>query len=103
MSRRKKEKKYKSNFYKKRRMKDERFYKIRYIHFSPKPGELSCIREMKHKTLYYRKDKKDDVTCPECVKKMKDLFWYCETHGFLDDVDVTDDETCDYCKTPLFA
>ncbi len=39
----------------------------------------------------------NDVTCPRCIEALKKSHWYCPTHGFIDDTNVTNDEKCETC------
>ena len=39
----------------------------------------------------------DAVTCPRCLSKLKEDNWFCPEHGFIDDANVTFQETCDEC------
>ena len=44
---------------------------------------------------------KNSVTCPRCIEKLKENDWYCEEHGFIQAVDVKNNETCAYCGKPV--
>lgn len=37
------------------------------------------------------------VTCPRCVEVLKKSHWWCPEHGFIDDINVTNDEKCETC------
>jgi hypothetical protein len=41
------------------------------------------------------------VTCPRCIDKLKEKFWFCEICGFIDDKNVTFEETCEKCGSKL--
>lgn len=40
---------------------------------------------------------KDQVTCPPCLTKLKEDNWFCDEHGFIEDINVEFDETCSTC------
>jgi rRNA maturation protein Nop10 len=39
----------------------------------------------------------NEVTCPRCLEEMKKVMYFCNEHGFIDGIEVTYDEKCDYC------
>ena len=41
------------------------------------------------------------VTCPRCIEILKKSHWYCPEHGFIDDNNVTYEETCEFCGEPV--
>jgi hypothetical protein len=46
---------------------------------------------------------KNSVTCPGCITEMKKRYWYCVEHGFLEDIDITDDGRCSYCDLSVLG
>ena len=40
---------------------------------------------------------KNMVSCPRCLKGMKQQYWYCKTHGFIEDTEVTNSSHCKWC------
>ncbi len=43
------------------------------------------------------------ITCPRCIDVLKRDRWYCPTHGFIDDKNVTFEETCEICGNGVLA
>ncbi|KKM94236.1 hypothetical protein LCGC14_1200280 [marine sediment metagenome] len=41
------------------------------------------------------------VTCSSCLAVLKQTHWYCPTHGFIADEEVTFEETCEMCGNPV--
>ena len=66
------------------------------------PGEKTtvCGKTTRRARAVFDKNK---VDCPRCIEKLKENNWYCEEHGFIQDVDVRNDETCDYCGREVRA
>lgn len=46
---------------------------------------------------------KNDVTCPRCIERLKRENWFCAEHGFLEDNEVTLEETCLHCGKSAIA
>jgi len=73
----------------------------RWIHFEIDPhGKTLCGKD-DFKVL--RTEKKHKVTCKRCIKALKEKHWYCKEHGFIEDVNVTHDETCGLCGRTAIA
>ena len=43
----------------------------------------------------------DRVTCPRCIEELKKTHYHCPEHGFIAGKEVTFDEKCDYCGSPV--
>ena len=41
------------------------------------------------------------VTCPLCIEVLKKTHWHCPVHGFVDDREVTFEESCEMCGNPV--
>lgn len=41
------------------------------------------------------------VNCPVCVGILRSFLYHCPSHGFVSEKDVTNDEKCNICGTPL--
>lgn len=79
--------------------------KLSWVHYSEEGNFLPIVRDPETPTTLCGKTSRrrratkypNCTTCPLCIEALKDLYWHCSEHGFLDDVDVTFEETCEHC------
>ena len=83
-------------------MKKRKNYK-KWVHCSwtPLRANLDIKTTCGKKTRALRVVKLNDVTCPRCLEILKMNFWYCDTCGFIDGRNVTDEECCEICGAKL--
>lgn len=61
-----------------------------WIHFT-KGGLTLCGKKWPHRI------DREFVTCPRCIEVLKESYWHCPEHGFIEDSNVTNDEKCETC------
>ncbi len=66
----------------------------------PAPTRIICICGKDVHPNHHRAnttDIMDHVTCPSCLEILQRENWYCPEHKFINDMNVTNDETCANC------